>query len=843
MGKVIEVDELYQELFERPDKPVTPSVTPVEVKKSSSAGSDDEMISLPCHKAVHRYTQQGVIERLEAEYGIRGVPGRKTECPRCRHRSFAIASHNTVGKCFRPACGFYLTPKDQCHAITSIHGILIELFQEWHRAFLAQRRDKEAANAWNYCQRDRRIHPYVLRDAPIGVVPNTLDLSDCDGAIMALRQEILETASDSEALKSIDEALILMTKAKADLEKVLADKAGWLAFFYTDEHGRFTSIRFRNPNDKQFISFKPLPKLGVFGSNMLFPGQKPGKGDDPLIVVEGEFNLLQLQTIKVWKDTSRGIGRAWDEYLFACAVGSASGADLETVCKLDQCPLVIYDYDISRAGYRLVTDLEIETDLLATTTLLPDTDLDAHIRSFGDDIKAARSSVRELVEDNTKHRRLYASIWKSKGQLNYPAVSRRAFRGMKFIHYKDAVFQYEDGYYRERKVAALSQIISDFLKQEATINHIKETVNALKNDSHLEDDLPLPQSVCVKNGLVDLKTGQLRPHSERDYHFSKVPVVYEREADCPKFKQYLNECLEGIADREQVIRTLQEFTGYIFMPEQRFQKSLILIGRSHTGKSVFLDVLQFLIGEQNFSAVSINDLDKPFCVADLLGKLMNLSSENEVKEAIEEANFKKIISGEPIQAQRKYGQPFTFRPYAKFVMSTNNMFRIKDKTDAMYRRIIPVFFDNVVPDDKADPQLARKLATEELAGILNWALLGLRRLLNHGGFKLAKSQTNLLEAMKTENNPLKQWLDEECDLSDPSAETSVSDAYSIYCRWCRNSGYKEMNKANFSAELLRLFHITKRKSSKGTRPWVFVGIKIEDGVMKDYRATKSALWP
>ena len=204
----------------------------------------------------------------------------------------------------------------------------------------------------------------------------------------------------------------------------------------------------------------------------------------------------------------------------------------------------------------------------------------------------------------------------------------------------------------------------------------------------------------------------------------RVPVNFDEAADCPRTRQFLDEILLG---DELGISTLQEFMGYCLTGETRAEKALALIGPGANGKSVLLRLLRALCGPMNVSSVGLSSLQGRFSSFSLVGKLVNISAENELRGSLNTELFKLIVSGEPLQVEKKFKQSFAFSPYCKLVLAMNSLPYTDDTTAGFSRRLLIVPCRRIFTPQEADRHLIDKLLVE-LPGVLNFALEGLRRL-------------------------------------------------------------------------------------------------------------------
>ena len=323
-----------------------------------------------------------VSQLLLHRHSLTCRPGQKVECPFCHHKTFSIKRDDSIGKCFHPSCGRFILPEGKDSGqISVMQEPLRTVLADFHTALLAQAA-QEGQCAYTYLTQDRHIHPQVVADSRLGAIPDNYDL---DAAF--------RTAG---AIENDDDQSKLLAEAKEKLEYCIEGHSGWLCFFYTDQYHRIVAIRFRQPYSKNIRYFKPTEEAGLFGLEMFRPNGKPGKHDlnGCLLVTEGEFNQLQLQSLLL--RYCEATGESWD-YVNACAVGGVNNADFHTLAKVAAKPIICYDNDASGAGFNLVEKAREHMKVSAFTTPKPDTDLDDFIRSYENRHAEAWAAVKSLI--------------------------------------------------------------------------------------------------------------------------------------------------------------------------------------------------------------------------------------------------------------------------------------------------------------------------------------------------------------------------------------------------------------------------------------------------------------
>jgi len=220
----------------------------------------------------------------------------------------------------------------------------------------------------------------------------------------------------------------------------------------------------------------------------------------------------------------------------------------------------------------------------------------------------------------------------------------------------------------------------------------------------------------------------------------------------------------------------------------------------------------------------------------LFGKLANISIESEAKGLIHDANFKSIVTGDTITADRKYAHPFDFEPYSRLIFAMNSLPRVDDKSDAYFRRLIILRFLRQFTEEEQDKQLKVRLI-QEYDGILLWMLEGLKRLEKRGYFQEDEGVLYEINEYRKENNNVLLFVEEMCvvgginDASDDTFKEIIKNGhdvtgmilkgtlYKYYKSWCQENGYKSLSDKKFGKELLRNFKKVREYRTGSQRFW------------------------
>ncbi|MBS9773787.1 MAG: DNA primase [Tenacibaculum sp.] len=339
---------------------------------------------------------------------------------------------------------------------------------------------------------------------------------------------------------------------------------------------------------------------------------------------------------------------------------------------------------------------------------------------------------------------------------------------------------------------------------EKDFNFKEQLYKQFISDTFLETESVSPNKVSINllNGTFDIdnKT-ELRPFNQKDFFTYQLPFNYEPDAKAPIFQEYLNTVLPD----KSLQNILSEYLGSLFIKngndKLKLEKVLILYGSGANGKSVFFDVVNALLGKENTSNYSLQDLtnENGYYRAEIGNKLLNYASE--INGKLESAIFKQLASGEPITARSPYGKPYILKQYAKLIFNSNILPREVEQTNAFFRRFLIVPFKVTIPEEKQDKNLHTKIIGNELSGVFNWVLEGLNRLLKNKNFTYSEGADKAVEDYKKQSDSVKMFLDENNYKPNIEVFIKIKDLYIEYRNYCLEDGFKPVNKSNFKRRL------------------------------------------
>ena len=330
--------------------------------------------------------------------------------------------------------------------------------------------------------------------------------------------------------------------------------------------------------------------------------------------------------------------------------------------------------------------------------------------------------------------------------------------------------------------------------------------------------LPRPEKkgnevlINLQNGtfVISPEEQKLRDFDRNDFITHQLNFAYDPDAKANKFQIYLDRVLPD--------RTLQmilaEFIGLVFVKQRtlKIEKALILFGSGANGKSVFFEIIIALLGAENVSNYSLHSLtnENGYFRARLSDKLLNYASE--ISPKMDSTFFKQLVSGEPIEARLPYKEPFLITDYAKLIFNTNILPKEIENNEAFYRRFTLIPFSVTIPEIERDPTLAQTIIQEELAGVFNWVLEGLNRLLRNHGISQSDIVDKSIVEYRQQSDTVFMFLDEENYTPDHQKEKLMLDIYKLYKEYCEVCGYRACSLKTFGERLRALEYNVTRKS-------------------------------
>lgn len=407
------------------------------------------------------------------------------------------------------------------------------------------------------------------------------------------------------------------------------------------------------------------------------------------------------------------------------------------------------------------------------------------------------------------------------------------FKGTTFLFDKFAVFLknnhhilkinnqlhlYKDGIY----ISGQAEIESAMIQHIPQLNRAKRAEVMAYLDILIRESTPATDAsmIAFRNGLYNIVDDSFTPFTHEHVITNRIDWDYNPNAYLDSTDQVLNNI---VCNDPEIRMLLEEMVGYCLYRRNELGKAFILTGSGSNGKSTFLNMLKTMIGKRNLSVLDLKKLGDRFSTVMLFGKLANIGDDISDEFVTDSAEFKKIVTGEAIDAEQK-GQPkFDFEPYVKLIFSANNIPRIGKGRDsaAILRRLVIVPFNAKFTADDPDfkPFIGDELKGQEsIEYLIQLGIAGLKRVLNNRKFTTSKKMQDELEEYEETNNPIIGFFKEV--EKDEIENEPTNEVYKRYTSYCADNSIQPLSSGEFSKQVKKHFDfkiVDKRVSGKKCR--------------------------
>ena len=385
--------------------------------------------------------------------------------------------------------------------------------------------------------------------------------------------------------------------------------------------------------------------------------------------------------------------------------------------------------------------------------------------------------------------------------------------------------------------AALRKACSDWARKCESADRLKAALFCAQSEpgipvlpSQFDSD---PFSLNCLNGTVNLHTGELRDHRRDDLITKLAPVVFEAGARSPLLDRFLEESSGGDTD---LMEFLQRAAGYSLTGSVREEVLFFVHGPAASGKSTFLEALKASFGDyakvadfetfiQRREAGAIrND------IAELAGRRFVVSIEVDEGKKLAEGLVKMLTGGDTVRARFLYQEAFEFPPQFKLWLAANHAPRVRDDDSAIWRRILRLPFERVVPKERRDATVKARLKDPAISGpaILAWAVEGCMRW-QESGLCVPEVVDRATEQYRLDMDPLREFI-EDCCVLNTGAWTSSVRLRSAYVEWAKENGERFVLDQRALSERLRSKGCStgnRKVGGSSTRGWSGIGLKAE----------------
>lgn len=345
------------------------------------------------------------------------------------------------------------------------------------------------------------------------------------------------------------------------------------------------------------------------------------------------------------------------------------------------------------------------------------------------------------------------------------------------------------------------------VEQSSTQQKISAMISMVKSEhgmtvrlSDLDADTMM---LGVANGVLNLRNGALLSPSPSMLITKRCPVPFDPGATAPLMEEFIARITRG---DPPLAKFLQRLAGYILTGAVGEQCFVFLYGLGRNGKTTYAELLLWLLGEYAVilptATLMMSKRDPGSASPDLMllkGRRLALASELEESARFAEAAIKSMTGGDTMTARNPYGLFASWTPTHKLLIVGNHKPVISGGDYGIWRRVQLTPFNEKISDDECDGNLSEKLRAEG-AGLLNWALAGLRDW-QKDGLAPPASVKAAVAAYQSDMDVLGEWMEDHVTQS-PGTLTPTASLYEAYKKWARESGFKiPMTRSAFGRRL------------------------------------------
>ena len=396
------------------------------------------------------------------------------------------------------------------------------------------------------------------------------------------------------------------------------------------------------------------------------------------------------------------------------------------------------------------------------------------------------------------------------------------------------LFHYQSGVYRAGAGFFIRQRVKQWMLQLGRVERwnrrlAEEVIEFILLDTPELETTPSLDLINLENGLLNVWTGEVLPHSPNFLSTLRIPVQFDVQAGCPNVEEFLGEVFP--ADARELA---WELLGDLLTPDRSIQKAICLVGEGGNGKGVFSQLAVRFVGPENVTHLSLQKLERDrFAVAGLYGKLANICADLPSERLEDSSMFKAITGYDRISAEFKYHNAFEFTPFVRLMFSANHLPASRDASTAYFDRWLVIPFEKrfrgtarEIPRQRLDARLS---TSRELSGALNRALPAVRGVREKGHFTETRSMRQQWKEFQRAADPLAWWLDAET-VSSGSALITKEQLHAAYALDCLNGNRPILTRQMFGRALKRLRPELKevQREVDRTRRWVYLGIGLRN---------------
>lgn len=433
----------------------------------------------------------------------------------------------------------------------------------------------------------------------------------------------------------------------------------------------------------------------------------------------------------------------------------------------------------------------------------------------------------EILNESTLKKLQAQEKEKSDKNISHSDLAKEIIDRFNLITVNSDFYSYENGVYKPFPNGKITNYLTEHYPK-LNGNFEREVIRHISGLTYTEppkDD----GTVNVKNGILNFApdgTVVLLPHTMEHISFKQFNATYNPEAQSKLLDDTLLLWFNGSSKQ---IELFNQLLGYLLMNHVNYQKVFFFVGVPSTGKTTLLKLIVCFCGNENVSAIQLEDMGKPFGLASIVNKIANVFSDIRKTKVLASETFKMLADGSPLQINRKFKGELTYCFTGKLLFGMNSYPDFSKDFDGIERRVVIFEFKHIFKKD--DPQfnpniLDSLISDESMSALLNKAISGYKSLIDNKGFITTKESERALADFVSDNDNVVKWLheaeiDEDYLLHEP-IKIGYKGLYPEYQAFCLNAGEEAKAQKDFSRTICNMFGFrTRQKRIGGERPYMF----------------------
>ena len=287
-----------------------------------------------------------------------------------------------------------------------------------------------------------------------------------------------------------------------------------------------------------------------------------------------------------------------------------------------------------------------------------------------------------------------------------------------------------------------------------------ELIAYIRTETKIQPPLSDYRYIPVANGVYNIKTKQLEKFSPKFIITNKIKTFYNPFAKKPILGGWFDfdKWLDTLACNDnELVTLLWQVMNEAINPNRTRKKMVLLVGDGNNGKGTFQALLENLIGRENISNLKPDQFGKEFYLGALEGKVCNIGDDISNKYLDEVSDLMSVVSGDPVQVNKKGKQPIEARFKLLCIFSGNDLPSARNKTTGWYRRLCIIPFNADFNGETERPEIKDEFIKDK--SLLEWVLFQILNMPDFDKFIEPKAVKEMLTEYKNSNDYVRVWVE------------------------------------------------------------------------------------